>query len=90
MSDLRRRVKQRTRFACWDALKRSPYNLGGVCGAENESLALGRDRQIDGIKVAGDGNFPFEFFLDGGLQGLGGGGFAVDQVGLFWRSGKAG
>jgi hypothetical protein len=49
-----------------DALRVTLKGNGGV------SLGEG-----DGVEVAGDGDVPFEFVADRGLEGLGGGGFAV-------------
>jgi hypothetical protein len=69
----------------WDALKRSPYNRRSA-SPYNFAKSLG---EVDGVQVAGYRNFPFEFFLDGGLKGLGCGGLAVNQVRLFWRGGEA-
>ena len=76
---------KRSPYNSWDALKRSPYNRRSA-GAYNFAKSLG---EVDGVQVAGYGNFPFEFFLDGGLKGLGCGGLAVNQVRLFWRGGEA-
>jgi hypothetical protein len=62
-SDLGGVPQDRTaRFARWDALKRIPYNRRSA-SPYNFAKSLG---EVDGVQVAGYGNLPFEFFLDGG------------------------
>jgi len=85
-------IQEKVFVARWVALKRSPYNVRARPSDESGPVQffVAASGEVDGVQVAGYGRFPMEFFLDGGLEGLCGGGFAVGQIGLFGWRGKRG
>ena len=62
-------------------------HLQGLRLAESQAIPeLTAD--LNRIQVSCYRSIPLEFALNGSLQGLGRGGLAVRQIGLFWRSGQ--